>query len=189
MQIWQIAVLIVGLFILAGLAWFFLDSYRRRRLQSRFGPEYQRTVSEIGDRRRAETELSRREQRLRRLDIRPLTAADRTRFETQWDAIQSHFVDDPAGTATEADRLILEMMRARGYPTDDANERIENMSAAYPHIAGRYRDACGILDRYRAGMSSTEDLRLAMVHYKDLFFELTGGRHEELEREEFKRAS
>src|SRR5689334_9791189 len=88
MQPWQIAVLVIGLFIIAGLAWVYLDTHRRRRLQSRFGPEYQRAVSEIGDRRRAETELSRREQRLRRLNIRPLTAEDRARFESQWETIQ-----------------------------------------------------------------------------------------------------
>src|SRR4051812_24550105 len=140
MQTWQIALVIVGLFILAGLAWFYLDTHRRRRLQGHFGPEYHQAVSEIGDRRRAETELSRREQRLRRLDIRPLSAADRTRFDNEWETIQSHFVDDPAGTANEADHLVLEMMRARGYPTDDASERIENMSAAYPQVAGRYRE-------------------------------------------------
>ena len=182
MQTWQIALLIVGLCVGAAVIWAYLNLQRRNRLRNHFGPEYERTINELGDRRRAEKELARREARVRELHIRPWSVSDRERFQMEWRASQAYFVDDPVRAVNEADRIVIDMMRARGYPTDDANERLENISAAYPNVTGKYRDACDILHRYQAGQSTTEDLRLAMVHYRELFDELMGGEHEELKR-------
>jgi hypothetical protein len=182
MQTWQIALLIVAVCVAAGALWFYFDTRRSRHLRDRFGPEYDRTVSSMGDRRRAEAELARREAHVQKLDIRPLTASDRDRFQLEWKAIQAYFVDDPVRAVDEADRLIVDIMQVRGYPTRDEHERMENLSAAYPRVVGRYREGCEILASYRAGEASTEDLRRAMVHYRNLFEELTGGEHEELKR-------
>src|SRR5207253_823962 len=129
---------------------------------------------------RAEHELARREARFRELDIRPLSVTDRDRFQTEWRASQAAFVDDPVRAVNDADRIVTDMMRARGYPTANVNERVENISAAYPNVTNKYRDAYNILHRYNAGNATTEDLRVAMVHYRELFDRLMGGQHEEL---------
>jgi hypothetical protein len=182
MQTWQIALLIVAVCVAAAAAWFFLDTRRSRHLRTHFGPEYERTLNDIGDRRRAEAELARREAQVRNLDIRPLSVTDRDRFQTEWKVVQTHFVDDPVRAVDEADHLIVGLMQLRGYPTDNPTERIDHISAAYPRVVGKYREACEILTAYRAGQASTEDLRRAMVHYRNLFDELMGGHHEELQR-------
>src|SRR5262245_48296029 len=113
---WELA-LIIAVIVLAGVvAWLLLDRRKSMRLRSRFGPEYERVVQERGDRRRAENELQRREHRVEKLNIHPLSAMEHDRFVKAWQDDQSRFVDDPAGAVTEADALVQEVMKSRGYP-------------------------------------------------------------------------
>src|SRR3954467_7663305 len=103
---WELG-LIIAVIVLAGvIAWLLLDRRKSMRLRSRFGPEYERTVRETGDRRRAEEELARREHRVERLRIHPLSMNDRDRYVAAWRIDQARFVDDPSGAVTEADRLV-----------------------------------------------------------------------------------
>ncbi|MGE5101648.1 MAG: hypothetical protein ACM3SX_16825, partial [Deltaproteobacteria bacterium] len=76
------AAAIVGIFvalIVVGVAVWYVAVQRRRTqdLQARYGPEYSRTVSQVGDQRRAEHELVKRQERVDALDIRPLSAEQR----------------------------------------------------------------------------------------------------------------
>jgi hypothetical protein len=88
------AVLVVALLALA--AWLFLQRKRQSdRLQQRFGPEYERTVGELGGRSKAESELKSREQRVEHLTITPLAPAEAARFTQAWNALQARFVDSP----------------------------------------------------------------------------------------------
>ena len=100
------AVLIV--LIVAGL----LFSRRRRseRLRADFGPEYDRAVSETGDKRKAEAELHEREMRVEKLDLRGLDPAERQKFDAEWASVQSRFVDDPDQSVHDADNLLQEVM-------------------------------------------------------------------------------
>jgi hypothetical protein len=183
MQTWEIVAIIAAALVVAAIAWAFYSRQQSKHLRTHFGQEYDRTVSEFGDRRSAESNLRQRESRLSKLEIRPLTMSDRQRFRSEWNACQSHFVDDPVAAVYEADDLILEMMRARGYPVDDENERFEDISAAYPTVTNNYREARSIVERHRQGEADTEEMRQAMVHYRELFGELLGGEsHEELRR-------
>ena len=68
-----IAIVVVIVVVIAALAVGALEM-RRRRLRRQFGPEYDRVVSETGNRRKAEAELAGRQRRVAKLDIRPLTA-------------------------------------------------------------------------------------------------------------------
>jgi len=154
------------------VAWLLLDRRRSLRLRSRFGPEYERTVRESGDRRRAENELERREKRVERLHVHPLSMRDRDRFVAEWRADQARFVDDPAGAVTEADRLVQEVMKLRGYPVADFDQRVEDISVDHPHLVENYRAARDLAERHRRGQASTEDLRKALVYYRGLFDEL-----------------
>jgi len=184
MQTWEIVTIaLAALALLAALVWAYYGAERSRRLRSHFGEEYDRTVTQFGDRRRAESNLSRRKARVDRLDIRPLRVEDRERFQSSWQRCQSHFVDDPIGAVYEADELVLEIMRVRGYPIHDVEERFEDISASYPWLASDYRRAREIVARHRRGDASTEVIRQAMVHYRKIFSELLGeGRHEEYKR-------
>jgi hypothetical protein len=162
-----IAVVVAGLVV-----WWYLQQRRRERLQVGFGPEYERTVREVGDRRRAEAELARRQQRVERLHIRPLAPAERARFADLWRGVQARFVDDPAGTIGEADRLVGDVMATRGYPLGDFAQRAADISVAHATVVTHYRAAHAIAHAQERGEATTEDLRQALVHYRALFEDL-----------------
>ena len=144
-----------------------------QHLQQRFGPEYARMVNELGNRTRAEAELSAREKRAERFNITPLTPADAARFGQAWNALQSRFVDDPKGALAEADRLVHESMTKRGYPMADFERRAADVSVDHPSgVVANYRAARAIALRGERGEASTEELRKAAVHYRALFQEL-----------------
>jgi len=152
---------------------------RKRRtshLQSRFGSEYDRTIEKAGDRGEAESELLDRERRYEDLDIRPLSGAARQRYSEEWEHVQARFVDDPEGAVGEADGLIQEVMRERGYPVDDFQQRESDLSVDHPEVVENYRAGHEISRRTAAGDADTEDLRQAMVHYRALFEELVESR-------------
>ena len=166
-------ILIVGAIILAAaVIWLLLDRRKSTHLKSRFGPEYQRTVQESGDRRRAERDLESREKRVERLNIHPLEPSDRDRFLAAWRNDQARFVDDPAAAVAEADRLVTDVMSARGYPMADFDQRAADISVDHPHVLENYRAAHEIARQHERGRASTEELRKAMVYYRALFEEL-----------------
>ena len=73
LQTWQIAAIAIAAVVIVAAIAFWISSRRRRRhLRDHFGPEYNRTIMETGSRRAAESELARREERVRNLEIRPL---------------------------------------------------------------------------------------------------------------------
>jgi hypothetical protein len=155
---------------------------RRERLQERFGPEYDRQVEVSGDRRAAESELAAREKRRSKLEIRPLDRQARDRYVASWRGVQAKFVDSPESAVGEADRLVADVMRERGYPVEDFEQREADISVDHPRVASEYRAAHGISLAQRQGQASTEDLRQALVHYRSLFQELLEVRQEDAPR-------
>jgi len=143
-----------------------------KTLRSRFGQVYERVFKTDGDRRRAESVLEERQKRIEKLDIRPLSVEDRRRFQEAWTRDQALFVDDPQGAVAQADRLIGDVMKARGYPVGDFEQRAADISVDHPMVVENYRIAHDIAIRDRRGEVGTEDLRKAMVHYRALFDEL-----------------
>jgi hypothetical protein len=162
-----IAMAAVGLII-----WAYLRRKRTRQLRGHFGPEYDHVVDEKGSRSRAEAELRQREKRVERLSIKPLLPERRARFSEQWRQQQSRFVDEPRGAIEDADRLVEEVMKERGYPVGDFDQKVADISVDHPYVIDRYRAAHDIADRQRRGQATTEDLRQAMIYYRDLFMEL-----------------
>jgi len=159
--------------VLVFVAWWFL--HRRRRsdeLRSKFGPEYDRTVRHVGDVGRAEATLTARAQRVERLSIHPLTPQDHKRFSEGWQRLQEQFVDDPSSAITAADRLVGEVMHARGYPIGDFEQRVEDVSVDHPTVVSNYRAARVIAQAHERGRAGTEELRQAMIHYRALFQDL-----------------
>lgn len=147
---------------------------RSRRLQQRFGPEYDRAVRATGDRAAAERDLAAREQRVRRMHIEELPAGARERYVEEWRTVQTRFVDQPREAVKDADSLVTSVMRDRGYPMNDFEQRAADLSPDHPQVVDNYRAAHGIASRSEQGNASTEDLRQAMVHYRTLFDDLVG---------------
>jgi FtsZ-interacting cell division protein ZipA len=166
-----VAILIV-VALLVVLALFAGRQRRSRKLRDQFGPEYDRTVAETGDRKEAESRLQERTERRQRLDIVPLDPADRDRYVEAWRQTQARFVDEPAEATREADRLITDVMRKRGYPIDDFEQRAADISVDHPQVVDDYRAAQAIAAANERGEASTEDLRQALVHYRSLFEDL-----------------
>ena len=168
-----VAVIVVGIVVFGVMAVF-----RRRRLQQRFGPEYDRLVGERGSRREAEAELAERERRVQGLDIQPLTDVARASYAGQWTSIQEQFVDEPANAVSGAQFLVTDVMTERGYPAGqhDQDQVLADLSVEHSGALDRYRAAEEISGKAAAGTASTEDLRQAMVHYHALFADLLGER-------------
>jgi FtsZ-interacting cell division protein ZipA len=171
-----VAILVV-IVLLALLAFFAGRQRRSRRLQDHFGPEYDRTVEQAGDRRAAEAELVERTERHEQFDIVPLDPEARTRYLEAWRQTQAQFVDAPVEATREADRLITSVMRDRGYPVDDFEQRATDVSVDHPQVVDDYRAAHAIAAANDRSEASTEDLRQALVHYRSLFEELLEDRH------------
>lgn len=171
-QTWIIIAAIVVLGAVVVGAWFFYQKKQSNKLQERFGPEYDRTVNELGSRTKGETELKAREKRVERLEILPLARPEAARFTEAWRALQSRFVDNPKGVVVEAEQLVRELMEKRGYPMGDFERRAGDISVDHPDVVANYRSAQSIAVRDRQGTADTEELRKAVVHYRALFDEL-----------------
>lgn len=173
---WAWVVVAVAVVVIVGaLAWRALAARRTRGLKEQFGPEYERTAETVGSRKKAEAELAARQERREQLNIRPLNSEARARYARQWDTVQAQFVDSPEGAIASADGLVTSVMRDRGYPMDDFEQRAADVSVDHPQVVENFRTAHDISTRANRGEASTEDLRQAMQHYRALFDELLGG--------------
>ena len=145
-----ITILVVVVLVVL-VAVFLVQRRRSQRLQQQFGPEYQRTVARTGNQRSAEADLAARQQRRRQLTIVAL---------------------EPAGATQHADIFVAEVMRDRGYPVDDFEQRAADVSVDHPQVAENYRAAHAVYQANEKGLASTDDLRQAFVHYRSLFAQL-----------------
>jgi FtsZ-interacting cell division protein ZipA len=176
LEIILIAIVLIGLIV--GV-WLAIKAKRTKELRSRFGPEYHRAVRSQGDTGAAEKVLLQREQRVSRLKIVPLDAEQRSRFADKWEREQAHFVDQPREAVEAADRLVAEVMKARGYPVSDFEQSVADVSVDHPVVVENYRIAHDIAVRDSREPISTEELRNAMLHYRALFADLLhdGGKY------------
>jgi hypothetical protein len=168
-----IGIVIVALVIVGAIVWY--AAARRRQtqaLQAQYGSEYDRTVSRVNGRREAEAELVERTERVEQFDIRPLTAAQRDLYGQQWHDLQEAFVDNPGRAVSKADSLVAEVMRERGYPVTDFEQRASDLSVHHAALVENYRAARDVAQRQRRGAATTEELRRAMVYYREMFDDL-----------------
>ena len=170
-----IGIIVVAVLLIGWLVW---QQQRTRALRDRYAGEYDRTVSALG-RRRGEADLASREARVRQLDIRPLSLAERERHVADWQRVQEQFVDDPRGAVTRGNELVEEVLKARGYPISDFDRQLADISVDHPRVVQNYRLAREIAIRHRRGEANTEDLRQAMVLYRELFEDLLEDTREE----------
>ena len=164
-------VLVAVIFLVIGvvIAMAVMRAQRTRRLKERFGPEYERAMNEMGDKRQAEDELDARLAHVNTLKIRALTAEEVNRYALDWQKTQTEFVDEPLTALQKADRLIREVMKTRGYPVEDFEQRAADISVDYPELVTDYRGLHLIAIKEKDEEVSTEEMRQAMVHGRALF--------------------
>ena len=174
---------IIAIAVLGAIAWYFVTRQRRTEaLREQYGPEYAQTVRQVGSERRAEDELIKRKERVEALDISPLSAGQRTHFTREWKRVQVMFVDDPGGAVSLADTLVEDVMKVRGYPVSDFDQRAADLSVHHARVVQNYRAARDIAERHRRRAATTEDLRKAMVYYRELFQDLLEDRERGTDR-------
>jgi hypothetical protein len=164
-------VLVAVVFLIIGgvIAMAAMRLQRTKRLKERFGPEYERAISEMGDKRQAESELDARVAHVNTLKIRPLTADEVNRYALEWQGTQTEFVDEPLTALQKADRLIREVMKDKGYPVEDFEQRAADISVDYPELVTDYRGLHLIAVKEAEDEVGTEEMRQAMVHGRALF--------------------
>jgi hypothetical protein len=164
-----VVIAVVAVLLVAGAMLFF----RQRRtsdFQTRYGTEYERAVKQRG-RRKAEEELTGREARVAKYELRTLDPSERSQFVDRWNGVQAEFVDAPRSAVQHADVLLQEVMVSRGYPMSDFDQRVADLSVEYGDNVKNYRSAQSIAQR--ANTATTEDLRRAMLLYRTMFENLT----------------
>jgi hypothetical protein len=180
MEVWEVILVVVAVVVIVAAVIAVVVMKRHREivdLRDRFGPEYDRRVGKADDRRErkdARGELSDRAERRDQLEIRDLSPSARSRYNDTWINVQTRFVDEPNAAVQDADSLIAQVMRERGYPVDQFDEQADMISVDHPQLVENYRSGHAIFERAKQGQASTEQLRQAFVRYRSLFEELLG---------------
>jgi hypothetical protein len=165
-----VIILIVAVVAIAIALLIYVQKRRTRKLRDQFGVEYDRLVDETGgNARKAEEILGERKKRVDKLFIRPLSQEECNRFTTEWRIVQESFVDEPKTAVWRADALVNRALQTRGFPMADFEEQAANVSVEYPQVVANYRIAHEIAIRDQHGHATTEELRRAMQHYRNLF--------------------
>ena len=148
-----------------------------QRLRDRFGDEYDRRVERTGSEKQARKDLAGVQERREQLHVQPLAPAARERYQQRWLLVQADFVDRPAQAVDQANDLVNDVMRERGYPVDDMGTKADMVAVDHPEVVQDFRAAADARRRHHESGgqdSTTEELRRAMVHYRSLFERLVG---------------
>jgi hypothetical protein len=168
-----VIVVVVAIVILLIVAWAFARAQRRSRLRSSFGPEYDVAVSGARNRAAAERDLSDRLERHDTLPLRALPPESQARYLAAWNDLQGRFVDRPQHAVVEADELIRSAMVERGYPAQSFDQQVADLSVEHNATLSSYREAHDLATR-SPDQQTTEDLRRAIVGYRQLFVDIVG---------------
>lgn len=97
----------------------------------------------------------------------PLAQRTRSRYETELDELTHRFSEAPVETLREAERLVGRIMRDRGYPYLDPNQRPGAVEEHFPTIAEEYRIARMVMQRFDSGKNvAAEEMREALGSYR-----------------------
>ncbi|MEV6970687.1 hypothetical protein AB0M47_36855 [Hamadaea sp. NPDC051192] len=170
----QVILLLVVVVVLGAAAVFAVRIQRSRRLRTTFGDEYERLVAEHDNKAAAEKELLERQRRHADLDLRPLTPDARSRYADEWQEVQARFVDAPEDAVGAADEVVTRLVGEIGYPTGDYDDQVAQLSVDHARTLSAYRRAHEISERARRHEASVEELRQAVVQYRELVADLLG---------------
>ena len=168
----ELIVIAVVVLLVAGLSWWYVRRRKTAALRQKFGSEYNRAVLVHGSEQKAEAKLTDREERVGRFALRDLDSVERERFAKQWENVQARFVDSPKGAVMEADDLVVALMKTRGYPASDFEQRAADISVDHPMVVESFRSAHETALRVGKLEATTDELRAAMIHSRALYDEL-----------------
>ena len=174
-----VVIVIAALIILTIGGWMgvlFARYLRSKKLHRQFGPEYDRMVDKFGDKQEAEETLADRLKHVKSLDLQPLAPEQKERFANEWRQTQALFVDQPYKAVRQANQLVTEVMAAKGYPVDDSEQRIADLSVNYPELIANYRQVNEIVTKNKQDGLSTEEMRQVMIHCRAVFKEVLGSK-------------
>ena len=95
----------------------------------------------------------------RRPNLRPLPPESRDRYASEWDEIETKFVDSPEQAVREAEALVMSVLRERGHPLTERDLPTEVQRA---HRLGY------------ASRDKTEGMRQALLHYRVVMERMVG---------------
>lgn len=170
-QLVVLAIMLITLVAGAIGAWTVL---RRRSLQQNFGSEYDRVIAESETRLAGEQVLREQQRQHSSLELRELSPQSRAQYASTWRQLQVRFIDSPQEAVSEADDLVTQLIEELGYPTAEYAQRVEQLSVEHAATLKSYREAHEISVSNRRGEATTEQLRLAIVHFRALVAELLG---------------
>jgi hypothetical protein len=144
--------------IVVVLIWVYVRTQRATTtgLRQKFEPEYARAILTHGS--EAEAKLVDHEKRVESLNLRDLDSIEHQRFSQRWEGLQSRFVDSPKGAVAEADDLVSAVMKARGYPVSDFDQRAADISVDHPRVVENYRLTRQIALRVGKDEATTQEL-------------------------------
>jgi hypothetical protein len=170
----QMVVMTIVLIILVACALGAWSVLRRRSLRDQFGSEYDRVIAESETRLAGEHVLRDRQRRHSALEVRELSPQVRAQYTAKWRELQVQFIDSPTDAVNAADDLVTRLVEELGYPTGDYDKQVAYLSVDHATTLQSYREAHEISMNNRRGEATTEQLRLAVVHFRALVARLLG---------------
>jgi hypothetical protein len=167
-----LVVLIIAVVVAVVVAYVLMQ--RRRALREKFGEEYGRLVNEFQSTSAAEKELRERERRHAELDLHELTPEARARYIEQWQEVQARFVDAPEESVSAADEVVTQVLDDIGYPTGEFDDQAAHVSVDHARTLSAYRRAHEITERSKRHEATEDELRQAVLDYRELVTELLG---------------
>lgn len=95
----------------------------------------------------------------RRPQLRPLPAESRDRYISEWDEVETKFVDSPEQAVREAEALVMSVLRERGHPLTERELPAEVQRAHKLSYSSR---------------DKTEGMRQALLSYRGVMERMVG---------------
>jgi hypothetical protein len=107
-----------------------------------------------------------------RLRLHRFSVFDRDHYIELWRINQARFANDVRGAVLEAESILTDILRRRGYAVSSIESWAGDASPEQHRIIGNYVVAREVVARYRRGEMMVQDLGKAMVCYRALFAQL-----------------
>jgi len=167
-------ILLLILALLAGVLPTWLAMRRRRPtyFHRRFGYDHDLSLEDENTPPHVTEGVDAQNGRSNTFTIQPLTSTNKVYATSLWQSIQALFVDEPKVAIEEAEDLLMEVMRQRGFPSGDFEQLLADLTADYPWLLENYRALRTIKRRQDHGEATTEDLRQALLLYRSILDDL-----------------
>ena len=103
------------------------------------------------------------------LIVYDLSPESKDRYRGEWTALISASTFEPEVTIRDADRLLQNIMRERGYPTGDFGRALEDLTTEQADLLNAYRVAHRISVKAETDMISEAELQRALAALHAVF--------------------